>query len=66
MGERCRISLGTIKAALYMEQFMIPYYRSLPGRVIFLQDGGRYHTTKSVLSFREEQRVEIMKWPAQI
>ena len=54
----------TMKADPYkdtMEQIMIPYYKSLPDRIIFQQDGARHHTAKSVLSFLKEQRVEIMK-----
>ena len=46
-------------------QLMIPDHQNLPDRVTLKQDGTRYHTAKSVLSFLEEQRVEVMKWPAQ-
>ena len=48
-----------------MEEVMIPYYHSLSGHNIFQQDGARYHTAHSVLSFLKDQGVEVMKWPPQ-
>ena len=47
-----------------LEEVMIPYYRSLSGHNIFQQDGTRHHTARSVLSFLEDQEVEVMKWPS--
>ena len=57
-----------MNAAFYksvMEEVMVSYYHSLFGHNIFQQDGARYHTARSILSFLEGQGVEVMKWPPQ-
>ena len=48
-----------------MKEIMIIYYHRLFDHTIFQQDGARYHTAHSVLSFLKDQGVEVMKWPPQ-
>ena len=57
--------MNTASFKSVMEEVMIPYYNSLSGHYIFQQDGAQYHTARSVLSFLEDQGVEVMKWPSQ-
>ena len=57
--------MNTASFKSVMEEVMIPYYNSLSGHYIFQQDGATYHTARSVLSFLEDQGVEVMKWPSQ-
>ena len=60
---------GNINASVYKEllrQHALPHLRKgTVGTPIFMQDKVPCHKAKTVLSFLEEERIAVMKWPPQ-
>ena len=68
VGPLIRIN-GTVNAKVYLnilEQKVIPLIRASPTESpIFMHDNAPCHTAKLVKIYLQQERIEVMKWPAQ-